>query len=59
MNQLRNLMEEKECEIEKRNSQIEALKSDKMQLEADVADTKYELDVSNRKLALTQKKVRA
>lgn len=52
-------MEEKECEIEKRNSQIEALKSDKMQLEADVADTKYELDVSNRKLALTQKKVRA
>jgi len=36
---------------------MEAMKTDKMKLESDLADTRYELEVAIRKLGLLNKKV--
>jgi len=54
---LEALSKEKDSELEKKNSQLESLKTDKIQLEGDVADIRYESEVANRKLSLLQKKV--
>ncbi|KAF6017354.1 brp [Bugula neritina] len=54
---LEALSKEKDSELEKKNSQLESLKTDKIQLEGDVADIRYESEVANRKLSLLQKKL--
>ena len=58
MNRLEAVVKEKDSELEKKNSQLESLKTDKIQLEGDLADVKYEGEVAARKLTLLQKKVR-
>ena len=57
MNRLETLVKDKDSELEKKNSHLESLKTDKIQLEGDLADIKYECEVSARKLTLLQKKV--
>lgn len=58
MDRLEAVVKDKESELVKKNSQLESLKSDKIQLEGDLADMKYDAEVSARKLTLMQKKVR-
>lgn len=57
MKRLESLVKDRESDLEKKNSQLESLKTDKIQLEGDLADVKYECEISVRKLTLLQKKV--
>ncbi|XP_067927845.1 ELKS/Rab6-interacting/CAST family member 1-like isoform X2 [Watersipora subatra] len=57
MNRLEAQVRDRDSDLEKKNSQLESLKTDKIQLEGDLADVRYEGEVSARKITLLQKKV--
>lgn len=57
MGRLETLVKENDSEMEKKSSLLESLKTDRIQLEGDLADVKYEAEVNTRKLSHIQKKV--
>ena len=59
INRLEAVIRDRDSDLEKKSSQVETLKTDKMHLDSDLADVRYENEVSTRKLGLMQKKVRA
>lgn len=57
VNTLTSSIEEKSRELDRRGSQFDSLRSEKIQMEANLADTRFELEAANRKLTLSLKKV--